>query len=111
MDREILKKKLTDESIKKYNFTEEICILQAIRERCGSDHILYICIEELSELQKEITKALRGESNMLGIKEEMADVAVCLEHLMFIFHIEGSDLSRVKDVKLQRMEEFLNDAT
>lgn len=42
-----------------------------------------VCIEELSELQKELTKSLRGKANVEHITEEMAhcmiSIAMCAE--------------------------------
>ena len=40
-----------------------------------------IVIEELSELQKELCKDLRGYERRLEIKEEICDVYICLQLL------------------------------
>lgn len=53
---------------------------------------MIVAIEELSELQKEITKLLRdraiptGIGNISHLSEEMADVYIMLEQLELIFH-------------------------
>ncbi|WP_289103773.1 hypothetical protein, partial [uncultured Fusobacterium sp.] len=45
-----------------------------------------IAVEELSELQKEICKDLRGFDRREEIKEEMADVYICLQLLKEIYN-------------------------
>ena len=52
------------------------------------------CIEELSELQKEITKAMRNkngdryaESNIDDMISEIADVLITIDILKLLFHI------------------------
>lgn len=47
----------------------------------GLDHEAVVCIEELSELQKEITKLLRGKGDLNALASELADVYICLNTL------------------------------
>lgn len=54
---------------------------------------LLICIEELSELQKELTKYMRsGEVNAVGILEELADVEICKTYIETIFEMNTAEI-------------------
>lgn len=63
-----------------------------------------VAMEELAELQQEISKKIRGSKDKVGLLEEMADVYICLEFLKSIFNIHESDVFRAIDVKLEREE-------
>lgn len=73
----------------------------------GKTMQLIVAIEELSELQKELTKSLRGQENIDYIEEEMADVLLIIDELSYIFRItQDSLLDRVQqkiDRTLERM--------
>jgi NTP pyrophosphatase (non-canonical NTP hydrolase) len=49
---------------------------------------MIVAIEELSELQKELTKSLRGKNNKESIIEEMADVYIMLEQMKLYYGID-----------------------
>ena len=68
---------------------------------------LVVAIEEMSELQKELCKALRGNHNLSEIVEEVADVEIMLEQIKQIFRL-GISVEAVKENKLKRLEERLN---
>lgn len=51
----------------------------------GKDNQLSVCIEELSELIKELCKDKRGQANADHIAEEMADVCIMLGQLSEIY--------------------------
>ena len=53
----------------------------------GVDMQLTVAVEECSELIKEICKLKRGNNNIDGITEEMADCYIMLEQLGVIFGI------------------------
>lgn len=63
-----------------------------------------VAIEELSELQKEICKHLRGLGNVHHIAEEIADVQIMLEQLQRIFDCH-SEVELMKKQKIQRTTE------
>lgn len=49
--------------------------------------ILTVCLEELAELQKEITKCLRGnidKQSRIGLLEEIADVKLAIKMLEWV---------------------------
>lgn len=66
-----------------------------------------VAIEELSELQKELCKALRYNSNYDNIVEEIADVEIMLEQMKLYFNILNKDLERMKEHKIERTKERL----
>lgn len=62
--------------------------------------------EEMAELQKELSKNLRGKENRVEIAEEIADVEIMLGQMKLLFNIEEG-VERHKQLKLQRLEERL----
>ena len=73
----------------------------------GKNAQLGMCIEEMSELTKEICKSKRGKDNKEEIIEEMADVYIMLEQLKIIFSIEQYEIDDIARIKLLRLEERL----
>lgn len=68
-----------------------------------------VAIEELSELQKELCKMLRNGNadNIEHIKEEIADVSIMLDQLVYYFKIDKEDLLKIQTEKLNRTKERL----
>lgn len=71
--------------------------------RYGSHNQLVVAIEEMSELQKEICKFFRHEGKGEDLIEEVADVCIMLEQIIFIFGIE-EDVKKVMQEKVQRLK-------
>lgn len=69
-----------------------------------------VAIEELAELQKELTKALRGKLNPEHLTEEMADVTIMLDQLMMMYGIDRERLEQIMDEKLSRLERIMGGA-
>lgn len=61
-----------------------------------------IVIEELSELQKEVCKDMRGYERRLEIKEEMVDVYICLQMLKEIYNFSDEELEKMYKRKMMR---------
>ena len=74
--------------------------------RYGDAQII-IAIEELSELQKELCKDLRGKLNKNNLIEEIADVEIMLEQMKMYYEIDDEELEVVKQQKLERTKERL----
>lgn len=74
----------------------------------GVEHQLDICVEELSELTKEIIKHKRGADNRKQIIEEMADVTLMLSQLSIIFDIDEAEFLNDFEYKLNRLSELMN---
>lgn len=65
-------------------------IISAAIEEYGKLNQLVVAVEELSELQKEICKFIRGDGSREHIAEEIADVSIMLAQLEEIFDIRTS---------------------
>ena len=72
-------------------------------EKYGAKQIV-VAIEELSELQKELCKVLRYKNvnNIEHIKEEIADVSIMLDQLVYYFKIDKEELLKIQTEKLNR---------
>lgn len=79
-------------------------VCQRAIEIWGKQSQLIICMEEMAELTKELSKNLRGQDNDLAIAEEVADVEIMLEQVKLMFDIH-KDVGRVKNEKLLRLEQ------
>lgn len=69
---------------------------------------LIIGMEELSELQKEISKFIRGKGNSISIVEEVADVSIILETIKYVCGIDDETIKGAIQVKLNRAQENLD---
>ena len=69
---------------------------------------IVVAMEELAELTKELSKALRGHGNREHIKEEMADVTIMLAQMQEEFQISPLELSAEIDKKVDRLKERLS---
>jgi len=63
---------------------------------------LIMCMEEMAELTKELSKSIRGADNSAAIAEEMADVEIMLEQLRLIYR-NRSEVDTIKADKLRRL--------
>lgn len=66
-----------------------------------------IVMEELAELQQQVSKQIRGYGDETGLLEEMADAYICLNFLESIFDIKPEKLQKAIDVKIYRLKENL----
>lgn len=71
----------------------------------GADNQLIVAIEEMSELQKELTKALRRKINYEHLVEELSDVEIMLEQIKMIFAIDKTELKNYKQAKIDRLKD------
>ena len=83
-------------------------VIENALDKWGSMSELVVTIEELSELQKEVTKQIRNEGKMENLVEEMADVYIVMEYLKMILAITDDDINREVEKKLNRLENRLN---
>ena len=77
-------------------------LTEELLKKKGFKNQLIICIEELSELQKELCKFLRGKFAMQNIIEEVADVEIMLHQIKHIFNIDENLINYVKKQKIER---------
>lgn len=78
----------------------EDAILRKALETYGSSAQINMVFEEMSELQKELCKHLRGKDNRTEIAEEIADVEIMLTQMKYLFGCE----SLVQDFHQQKIE-------
>jgi len=83
-------------------------VIRQVIDIKGHKHQTIVAIEELSELQKELCKALRGRDNHKEILEETADVTICLIQIQEMYNIREDELQKEINEKLRRLEERLN---
>lgn len=77
----------------------ELC--QQIANFYGDDSQMYMAIEEMSELTKEICKYKRLPNNYDKIADEIADVKIMIEQLEHIFGVSEKVEKRI-NYKLER---------
>lgn len=82
----------------------ETAVCQRAVDAYGKEHQLIICMEEMAELTKELSKNLRGHHNFREIAEEVADVEVMLEQVKLIFELREA-AAEEKEAKLLRLRE------
>lgn len=72
--------------------------------RCfGESNQVVVAIEEMSELQKELCKLLRGRADTNHIAEEIADVEIMLAQMKEAFNLYHS-VDTHRYFKLQRLD-------
>lgn len=76
----------------------------------GDKNQLTVATEELSELQQQICKVVRGAMDRKHLIEEMADVCICIEQVMQILNISRSDLQVAKNRKQKRLVKIIAEA-
>lgn len=79
-------------------------------DKFGADMQALVCIEEMSELQKELCKQTRGKGHRVHIAEEIADVQIMLAQMILLFDLESS-VEEWRDIKLSRLRDRLSDGT
>ena len=60
----------------------------------GIENQSTVCMEECAELIQAISKYKRGNQNKENLKEEIADVLICIEMLKQMYGIPSSDIDR-----------------
>ena len=73
----------------------------------GDDLHIVIAMEEMAELSKELSKALRRNPDEDGLLEEIADVLICIGYISMIFEFDDEDIKKALYVKLKNIEERL----
>ncbi len=83
-------------------YEERAKVYDQALETFGRENQLIVALEELSECQKEICKALREQHDLTNLAEEVADATIVLEQVRRIFGIDN-----VKDWWINRKVERL----
>lgn len=115
MDRNVFEKKMNYMLLTGNNVLspeeQELVMQQSIqtldsheyRRESGYNNVVII-IEELAELQKELTKALRNKETITGILEELADVAIGVDYIKEIFDITDKEFEYAKSIKMMELK-------
>lgn len=72
---------------------------------------LIIGMEELSELQKEVSKGIRGKLDRNALLEEMVDVEGCLLVLRDVYNITDEELNKARYIKTSRIKRKVDSKT
>lgn len=76
-------------------------------EKYGQDMQLVIAMEELAELQKEVSKVIRGKWDFGHLLEELADVRIMVEQIEMMFNLGPAvvdEMCRKMNRLVQRMD-------
>ena len=89
--------------------SDEIEIMRSAIKKNGKTMQTVVAIEELSELQKELTKHIRGKGNRDNLIEEVADVLVMIAQIQLMYYIPDDEVDKVMRFKLNRLKERMQD--
>lgn len=84
---------------------DEIEIMRSAIRKNGKAMQTVVAIEEMSELQKELSKYIRGKGNRDNLIEEVADVLVMITQIQLMYHIPDDEVERIMHLKLNRLKE------
>lgn len=87
----------------KIGYEQRAEVYSAALATFGAEAQLIVALEEMSELQKEICKALRGQVHPAHIAEEIADATIMLEQVRRIFCIPEETVADMMDKKIARL--------
>ena len=90
------------------NAKREKEIYAAALTKWGPGLQITLMFEEMSELQKEICKSLRGKDTTENIAEEIADVEIMIGQMKELFNIEAA-VEQKKKIKLERLAGLVGD--
>ena len=85
--------------------SEEIEIMRSAIRKNGKAMQTVVAIEEMSELQKELSKFIRGKGNRDNLIEEVADVLVMITQIQIMYYIPDDEVKRIMHLKLNRLKE------
>lgn len=83
-------------------------VFQKAIDTYGPELQQVVAIEELSELQKEISKMIRGKGSLIHLVEEIADVKIMIKQLMMIHEISDKEVNDEIVFKVLRLNDALD---
>ena len=84
---------------------DKIVLLNAI-DKWGCQSQIFMAIEEMAELTKELSKWYRKEESTEKILEEIADVIIMIEQIKIMFAFRDSD---IQDAINKKIKQYLQD--
>lgn len=88
-------------------YVDESAVLRRALDTYGPTLQIAMVFEEVSELQKELCKYLRGQGSFEHIAEEIADVEIVLEQMKILFCC-AYDVSSARSRKVKRLKERID---
>lgn len=89
---------------KRVTDSERIKLYEQAKEKFGVKGQLIKTLEELTELSLEIHRLLENRCGYFSMIEEIADVQIMTEQLMYLTNVK-EEVEIVKKEKLQRLKE------
>lgn len=89
-------------------YINETEVMQRALDTYGSAQQITMVFEEMSELQKELCKYLRGKYSPANIAEEIADVEIMLEQMKMLFCCTD-DVRNERRRKVERLKGRLDE--
>lgn len=83
---------------------QELEILKDALYHFGYNHQATKCIEEMSELTKELCKEKDGQGNLEHIAEEIADTLITIDQ-MIIYHDIYDAVAQYREMKMERLRQ------
>ena len=79
-------------------------IFEDVLYHFGYNHQATKCIEEMSELTKELCKEKDGHGNLENIAEEIADTLITIDQ-MIIYHDIYDEVAQYREMKMERLRQ------
>lgn len=76
---------------------------QRAADKWGVENEVVVALEEMSELQKELCKLLRGRPSVDNIVEEIVDVQIMLDSMVTFLNIDPETLAHKRTEKVARL--------
>lgn len=105
MNREQFMDMFKNKKIEPLSDEKKESIIDRSLKRCTWQDKAVVIMEELAELQKEVSKMYRGEGDCYAVLEEMSDVYICLEFLKVMNGLSSYDVDKAIAIKLLREKE------
>ena len=91
----------------KIPYEERVQVYADAWEANGMLAQLVVALEEMSEVQKEICKLLRGKPDLMHLAEEVADATIVLEQVRQMLGI-NEEVCKAMDAKVERLRKALD---
>lgn len=86
-------------------------VIETAIEVNGAQMQQIVAMEELAELQKEVSKMIRNKGNRAHLVEEIADVHIVLATLIKIHNIHEDEVQKEVTKKIERLNNRLSEGT
>jgi hypothetical protein len=87
---------------------DEETFIKLLSEK-GPENQMTVAIEEMAELIKELTRSLRGKTDVMHICEEMADVEIVMKQLKILFPDSKKLMPMFTRFKMDRLKNWYLD--